>query len=115
MITFDAIFIPKKGYKNSYFLVSQETYKDITGFTPITFKEFFDMFESCLPPNADDFFYQNPILSDKIEMFNHELIFSSQIDPTEVVHLERMIVALNKENRIKHINIQIKKNKKLPK
>lgn len=111
MITFDAIFVPKSDTKNSYFLVTPQTYESITGYSPITYNEFFCIFEPQIIPNGEQYFHQNKIFTDKVEMYTYELIFSANIDPSQSFDIEKMILTLEKENRIKHINIALNKRK----
>lgn len=119
MIMFEAIFIPKPNNentniygRNARLVVSAEVYKSITGFYPITHNEYYGMPNLHALPNGEEYFYQNSIFHDKVNMFVYELLYSSKIDASHKFDLEKMILQLEKENRIKHINIALKPAKK---
>lgn len=119
MIMFEAIFIPKPNNentniygRNARLVVSAEVYKSITGFYPITYNEYYGMPNLHALPNGEEYFYQNSIFHDKVNMFVYELLYSSKIDASHKFDLEKMILQLEKENRIKHINITLKPAKK---
>lgn len=119
MIMFEAIFIPKPNNentniygRNARLVVSAEVYKLITGFYPITYNEYYGMPNLHTLPNGEEYFYQNSIFHDKVNMFVYELLYSSKIDASHKFDLEKMILQLEKENRIKHINIALKPAKK---
>lgn len=119
MIMFEAIFIPKPNNentniygRNARLVVSAEVYKSITGFYPITHNEYYGMSNLHALPNGEEYFYQNSIFHDKVNMFVYELLYSSKIDASHKFDLEKMILQLEKENRIKHINITLKPAKK---
>ncbi len=119
MIMFEAIFIPKPNSSNNTvfgrtarLVVSPEVYKSVTGFYPITYNEYYGMPNIYVLPNGEEYFYKNSIFHDKVNMFVYELLYSSKIDPSHKFDLEKMILQLEKENRIKHINIILKPFKK---
>ena len=44
VIPFEAIFIPQGHSKpSSYFIVTPQTYKNVIGFTPVTYNEYFNI------------------------------------------------------------------------
>ena len=101
VVPFEAIFIPKPNNastniygRNARLVVSAEVYKSITGFYPITYNEYYGM------PNphtlGEEYFYQNSIFHDKVNMFVYELLYSSKIDASHKFDLEKMILQLEK-------------------
>ena len=128
-IVFDAIFVPKEqrvvtpnglgmfcfdlhkssfSHNNSYFIVSPHTYKLISGFSPITYNEYFAL-DPKSNPEGEKYFHQNDIYTDKVNMFSYELTFSNKLLPCETDKLVKMVKTLEEEGKIRRVCIMLKR------
>ena len=133
-IVFDAIFVPREkrvvtpnplgnyglgmfcfdlpkssfSHNNSYFIVSPHTYKLISGFSPITYNEYFAL-DPKSNPEGEKYFHQNDIYTDKVNMFSYELTFSNKLLPCETDKLVKMVKTLEEEGKIRRVCIMLKR------
>lgn len=107
VITFDAIFVPQ-GYAkpSSYFIVDIQTYKNSIGFTPVTYNEYFGVYNDKIDIGKQ-YLNQDPFFIDKVDMLTYELIYSDMFGTKQKERIMNMIQTLESNNRVTRIRIEL--------
>ena len=107
VITFDAIFVPQ-GYAkpSSYFIVDIQTYKNSIGFTPVTYNEYFGVYNDKIDIGKQ-YLNQDPFFTDKVDMLTYELIYSDMFGTKQKERIMNMIQTLESNNRVTRIRIEL--------
>jgi hypothetical protein len=107
VIPFKAIFIPQ-GYSkpNSYFIVTPQTYKNVIGFTPVTYNEYFNIKNDSIDVGKQ-YLNQDQYFLDKVDMFSYELVYSDMFHTKQRERISQMIQTLEREARITTVNIEL--------
>lgn len=107
VITFDAIFVPQ-GYAkpSSYFIVDIQTYKNSIGFTPVTYNEYFGVYNDKIDIGKQ-YLNQDPFFTDKVDMLTYELIYSDMFGTKQKERINKMIQSLESNNRVTRIRIEL--------
>ena len=107
VITFKGIFIPSEytDKPNSYFIVTPQTYKNVVGFLPVTYDEYFGI-KGKLKLN-DEYMNKNEYFTDKVNLYSYEVIYSDMIHKRQRERIMEMINTLEKEGRIVSVNLDL--------
>ena len=107
VIPFKAIFIPQ-GYSkpSSYFIVTPQTYKNVIGFTPVTYNEYFNIKNDSIDIGKQ-YLNQDQYFLDKVDMFSYELVYSDMFHTKQRERISQMIQTLEREGRITTVNIEL--------
>ena len=107
VIPFEAIFIPQGHSKpSSYFIVTPQTYKNVIGFTPVTYNEYFNINNDSIDIGKQ-FLNQDQYFSDRVDMLSYELIYSDMFHTKQRERISQMIQTLEREARITTVNIEL--------
>ena len=107
VIPFKAIFIPQ-GYSkpSSYFIVTPQTYKNVIGFTPVTYNEYFNIKNDSIDIGKQ-YLNQDQYFLDRVDMLSYELVYSDMFHTNQRERLSQMIQTLEREARITTVNIEL--------
>lgn len=107
VIPFEAIFIPQ-GYSkpSSYFIVTPQTYKNVIGFTPVTYNEYFNIKNDSIDIGKQ-FLNQDQYFLDRVDMLSYELVYSDMFHTKQRERISQMIQTLEREARITTVNIEL--------
>ena len=107
VIPFEAIFIPQ-GYSkpSSYFIVTPQTYKNVIGFTPVTYNEYFNIKNDSIDIGKQ-YLNQDQYFLDRVDMLSYELVYSDMFHTKQRERISQMIQTLEKEARITTVNIEL--------
>ena len=107
VIPFEAIFIPQ-GYSkpNSYFIVTPQTYKNVIGFTPVTYNEYFNINNDGIDIGKQ-YLNQDQYFTDRVDMLSYELVYSDMFHTKQRERISQMIQTLEREARITTVNIEL--------
>ena len=107
VVPFEAIFIPQ-GYSkpSSYFIVTPQTYKNVIGFTPVTYNEYFNINNDSIDIGKQ-YLNQNQYFTDRVDMLSYEIIYSDMIHMKQRERLMKMVQTLEREGRITTIKIEL--------
>lgn len=107
MIPFKAIFIPQ-GYSkpSSYFIVTPQTYKNVIGFTPVTYNEYFNINNDSIDIGKQ-YLNQDQYFTDRVDMLSYELVYSDMFHTKQRERISQMIQTLEREARITTVNIEL--------
>lgn len=107
MIPFEAIFIPQ-GYSkpSSYFIVTPQTYKNVIGFTPVTYNEYFNIKNDSIDIGKQ-YLNQDQYFTDRVDMLSYELVYSDMFHTKQRERISQMIQTLEREARITTVNIEL--------
>ena len=107
VIPFKAIFIPQ-GYSkpSSYFIVTPQTYKNVIGFYPVTYNEYFNIKNDSIDIGKQ-YLNQNQYFTDRVDMLSYEIIYSDMIHMKQRERLMKMVQTLEREARIATIKIEL--------
>jgi hypothetical protein len=107
VIPFKAIFIPQ-GYSkpSSYFIVTPQTYKNVIGFTPVTYNEYFNIKNDSIDVGKQ-YLNQDQYFLDKVDMFSYELVYSDMFHTKQRERISQMVQTLEREARITTVNIEL--------
>lgn len=107
VIPFEAIFIPQ-GYSkpSSYFIVTPQTYKNVIGFTPVTYNEYFNIKNDSIDIGKQ-YLNQDQYFSDRVDMLSYELVYSDMFHTKQRERISQMIQTLEREARITTVNIEL--------
>ena len=107
VVPFEAIFIPQ-GYSkpSSYFIVTPQTYKNVIGFTPVTYNEYFNIKNDSIDLGKQ-YLNQNQYFTDRVDMLSYEIIYSDMIHMKQRERLMKMVQTLEREGRITTIKIEL--------
>lgn len=107
VIPFEAIFIPQ-GYSkpSSYFIVTPQTYKNVIGFTPVTYNEYFNINNDSIDIGKQ-YLNQDQYFSDRVDMLSYELVYSDMFHTKQRERISQMIQTLEREARITTVNIEL--------
>ena len=107
VIPFKAIFIPQ-GYSkpSSYFIVTPQTYKNVIGFTPVTYNEYFNIKNDSIDIGKQ-YLNQDQYFSDRVDMLSYELVYSDMFHTKQRERISQMIQTLEREARITTVNIEL--------
>lgn len=107
VITFDAIFVPQ-GYAkpSSYFIVDPQTYKNSIGFSPVTYNEYFGVYNDKIDIGKQ-YLNQDPFFTNKVDMLTYELIYSDMFGTKQRERINKMIQSLESNNRVTRIRIEL--------
>ena len=107
VIPFKAIFIPQ-GYSkpSSYFIVTPQTYKNVIGFTPVTYNEYFNINNDSIDIGKQ-FLNQDQYFLDRVDMLSYELVYSDMFHTKQRERISQMIQTLEREARITTVNIEL--------
>ena len=107
VIPFKAIFIPQGHSKpSSYFIVTPQTYKNVIGFTPVTYNEYFNIKNDSIDIGKQ-YLNQDQYFLDKVDMFSYELVYSDMFHTKQRERISQMIQTLEREGRITTVNIEL--------
>ena len=107
VIPFKAIFIPQGHSKpSSYFIVTPQTYKNVIGFTPVTYNEYFNINNDSIDIGKQ-FLNQDQYFSDRVDMLSYELVYSDMFHTKQRERISQMIQTLEREARITTVNIEL--------
>lgn len=107
VIPFKAIFIPQGHSKpSSYFIVTPQTYKNVIGFTPVTYNEYFNINNDSIDIGKQ-FLNQDQYFTDRVDMLSYELVYSDMFHTKQRERISQMIQTLEKEARITTVNIEL--------
>ena len=107
VIPFEAIFIPQ-GYSkpSSYFIVTPQTYKNVIGFTPVTYNEYFNINNDSIDIGKQ-YLNQDQYFTDRVDMLSYELVYSDMFHTKQRERISQMIQTLEREARITTVNIEL--------
>lgn len=107
VIPFKAIFIPQ-GYSkpSSYFIVTPQTYKNVIGFTPVTYNEYFNIKNDSIDIGKQ-YLNQDQYFTDRVDMLSYELVYSDMFHTKQRERISQMIQTLEREARITTVNIEL--------
>ena len=107
VIPFEAIFIPQ-GYSkpSSYFIVTPQTYKNVIGFTPVTYNEYFNIKNDSIDIGKQ-YLNQDQYFLDRVDMLSYELVYSDMFHTKQRERISQMIQTLEREARITTVNIEL--------
>lgn len=107
VVPFEAIFIPQ-GYSkpSSYFIVTPQTYKNVIGFSPVTYNEYFNISNDSIDIGKQ-YLNQNQYFTDRVDMLSYEIIYSDMIHMKQRERLMKMVQTLEREGRITTIKIEL--------
>ena len=107
VIPFKAIFIPL-GYSkpSSYFIVTPQTYKNVIGFTPVTYNEYFNIKNDSIDIGKQ-YLNQDQYFLDRVDMLSYELVYSDMFHTKQRERISQMIQTLEREARITTVNIEL--------
>lgn len=107
VIPFKAIFIPQ-GYSkpSSYFIVTPQTYKNVIGFTPVTYNEYFNINNDGIDIGKQ-YLNQDQYFLDRVDMLSYELVYSDMFHTKQRERISQMIQTLEREARITTVNIEL--------
>ena len=107
VIPFEAIFIPQ-GYSkpSSYFIVTPQTYKNVIGFTPVTYNEYFNINNDSIDVGKQ-YLNQDQYFLDRVDMLSYELVYSDMFHTKQRERISQMIQTLEREARITTVNIEL--------
>lgn len=107
VVPFEAIFIPQ-GYSkpSSYFIVTPQTYKNVIGFSPVTYNEYFNIKNDSIDLGKQ-YLNQNQYFTDRVDMLSYEIIYSDMIHMKQRERLMKMVQTLEREGRITTIKIEL--------
>jgi hypothetical protein len=107
VIPFEAIFIPQ-GYSkpSSYFIVTPQTYKNVIGFTPVTYNEYFNINNDSIDIGKQ-YLNQDQYFLDRVDMLSYELVYSDMFHTKQRERISQMIQTLEREARITTVNIEL--------
>lgn len=107
VIPFKAIFIPQ-GYSkpSSYFIVTPQTYKNVIGFTPVTYNEYFNINNDSIDIGKQ-YLNQDQYFLDRVDMLSYELVYSDMFHTKQRERISQMIQTLEREARITTVNIEL--------
>ena len=107
VVPFEAIFIPQ-GYSkpSSYFIVTPQTYKNVIGFSPVTYNEYFNISNDSIDMGKQ-YLNQNQYFTDRVDMLSYEIIYSDMIHMKQRERLMNMVQTLEREGRITTIKIEL--------
>lgn len=107
VIPFEAIFIPQ-GYSkpSSYFIVTPQTYKNVIGFTPVTYNEYFNIKNDGIDIGKQ-YLNQDQYFLDRVDMLSYELVYSDMFHTKQRERISQMIQTLEREARITTVNIEL--------
>ena len=107
VVPFEAIFIPQ-GYSkpSSYFIVTPQTYKNVIGFSPVTYNEYFNIKNDSIDLGKQ-YLNQNQYFTDRVDMLSYEIIYSDMIHMKQRERLMKMVQTLEREARITTIKIEL--------
>ena len=107
VIPFEAIFIPQ-GYSkpSSYFIVTPQTYKNVIGFTPVTYNEYFNIKNDSIDIGKQ-YLNQDQYFTDRVDMLSYELVYSDMFHTKQRERISQMIQTLEREARITTVNIEL--------
>ena len=107
VVPFEAIFIPQ-GYSkpSSYFIVTPQTYKNVIGFSPVTYNEYFNISNDSIDIGKQ-YLNQNQYFTDRVDMLSYEIIYSDMIHMKQRERLMKMVQTLEREARITTIKIEL--------
>lgn len=107
VVPFEAIFIPQ-GYSkpSSYFIVAPQTYKNVIGFYPVTYNEYFNIKNDSIDIGKQ-YLNQNQYFTDRVDMLSYEIIYSDMIHMKQRERLMKMIQTLEREAKITTVNIEL--------
>ena len=107
VIPFKAIFIPQGHSKpSSYFIVTPQTYKNVIGFTPVTYNEYFNIKNDSIDIGKQ-YLNQDQYFTDRVDMLSYELVYSDMFHTKQRERISQMIQTLEKEARITTVNIEL--------
>lgn len=107
VIPFKAIFIPQGHSKpSSYFIVTPQTYKNVIGFTPVTYNEYFNINNDSIDIGRQ-FLNQDQYFTDRVDMLSYELVYSDMFHTKQRERISQMIQTLEREARITTVNIEL--------
>ena len=107
VIPFKAIFIPQGHSKpSSYFIVTPQTYKNVIGFTPVTYNEYFNIKNDSIDIGKQ-YLNQDQYFLDRVDMLSYELVYSDMFHTKQRERISQMIQTLEKEARITTVNIEL--------
>ena len=107
VIPFKAIFIPQGHSKpSSYFIVTPQTYKNVIGFTPVTYNEYFNINNDSIDIGKQ-FLNQDQYFTDRVDMLSYELVYSDMFHTKQRERISQMIQTLEREARITTVNIEL--------
>ena len=107
VVPFEAIFIPQ-GYSkpSSDFIVAPQTYKNVIGFYPVTYNEYFNIKNDSIDIGKQ-YLNQNQYFTDRVDMLSYEIIYSDMIHMKQRERLMKMIQTLEREAKITTVNIEL--------
>lgn len=107
VVPFEAIFIPQ-GYSkpSSYFIVTPQTYKNVIGFTPVTYNEYFNIKNDSIDIGKQ-YLNQDQYFLDRVDMLSYELVYSDMFHTKQRERISQMIQTLEREARITTVNIEL--------
>ena len=107
VIPFEAIFIPQGHSKpSSYFIVTPQTYKNVIGFTPVTYNEYFNINNDGIDIGKQ-YLNQDQYFTDRVDMLSYELVYSDMFHTKQRERISQMIQTLEREARITTVNIEL--------
>ena len=107
VIPFKAIFIPQGHSKpSSYFIVTPQTYKNVIGFTPVTYNEYFNINNDSIDIGKQ-YLNQDQYFLDRVDMLSYELVYSDMFHTKQRERISQMIQTLEREARITTVNIEL--------
>ena len=107
VIPFKAIFIPQGHSKpSSYFIVTPQTYKNVIGFTPVTYNEYFNIKNDSIDIGKQ-YLNQDQYFLDRVDMLSYELVYSDMFHTKQRERISQMIQTLEREARITTVNIEL--------
>ena len=107
VIPFKAIFIPQGHSKpSSYFIVTPQTYKNVIGFTPVTYNEYFNINNDSIDVGKQ-YLNQDQYFLDRVDMLSYELVYSDMFHTKQRERISQMIQTLEREARITTVNIEL--------
>lgn len=107
VIPFKAIFIPQGHSKpSSYFIVTPQTYKNVIGFTPVTYNEYFNINNDGIDIGKQ-YLNQDQYFLDRVDMLSYELVYSDMFHTKQRERISQMIQTLEREARITTVNIEL--------
>lgn len=107
VIPFKAIFIPQGHSKpSSYFIVTPQTYKNVIGFTPVTYNEYFNIKNDSIDIGKQ-YLNQDQYFTDRVDMLSYELVYSDMFHTKQRERISQMIQTLEREARITTVNIEL--------
>ena len=107
VVPFEAIFIPQDYSKpSSYFIVTPQTYKNVIGFTPVTYNEYFNIKNDSIDIGKQ-YLNQDQYFLDRVDMLSYELVYSDMFHTKQRERISQMIQTLEREARITTVNIEL--------